>query len=479
MAAPPSTGVTMLSGFLGAGKTTLLRHVLQNTTEKIGCIVNDVASVNIDAKLLRSDGRGQRDPSKPASTADLADTIELANGCACCSIADELFVSFENLLALADKRGVPFDRIVLENSGVAEPQNIRDQFNDAIAVGHPLMRHVHLDSLVTVVDSHTFIADYSSRAPVAARPDLGEGGSMRPVVDLLVEQIECADYVILNKCDMLDAATQQSLSAIVGSLNPLAQARGWRDGGRRRKGVVPCQFGEVPIDKVFGKGAQRVVASLNIEGQHRGAVAAARTLEQQEAAAAAEAARKEQHRHHHHHGHGHGEGEGAEEGCRACAEEAGGGGHEHHHHRDDEADGEHPHKHHKHTHEDGEKHDDCKACQEGGAHPHKHHHHHHHHHGHRRERQETTAAKRFGIVSFVYERRRPFHPQRLKDLVFRWMPVSHNKTLEEGEEAPAEMRQYDDNYRSQPDPAHPDADALRAAAAQQQQQEQRQQAGRA
>jgi hypothetical protein len=56
--------------------------VLQNSTLKIGCIVNDVASVNIDAKLIRNDSR-QRDPSKPASTADLADTIELANGCAC------------------------------------------------------------------------------------------------------------------------------------------------------------------------------------------------------------------------------------------------------------------------------------------------------------------------------------------------------------------------------------------------------------
>lgn len=88
-----------------------MRYILQNTNEKIGCIVNDVASVNVDAKLLRNDGR-QRDPDRPASTADLADTIELANGCACCSIADELFVSFENLLQLADKRGVPFDRCV-------------------------------------------------------------------------------------------------------------------------------------------------------------------------------------------------------------------------------------------------------------------------------------------------------------------------------------------------------------------------------
>lgn len=135
--------VSMLSGFLGAGKTTLLRHLLQQSDLKIGCIVNDVASVNIDAKLIRgtdkSSGRGDE---KKNSTADLTDTIELANGCACCSIADELFDSFENLLKIAKKRGITYDRIVLENSGVAEPQNIRDQFNDARAVGHPLVEKV-------------------------------------------------------------------------------------------------------------------------------------------------------------------------------------------------------------------------------------------------------------------------------------------------------------------------------------------------
>jgi G3E family GTPase len=80
---------------------------------------------------------------------------------------------------------------VLENSGVAEPQNIRDQFNEAIAAGNPLMHRIYLDTLVTIVDAGTFIHDYSSRTPLAARPDLGEGGNLRPVVDLLVEQIEC------------------------------------------------------------------------------------------------------------------------------------------------------------------------------------------------------------------------------------------------------------------------------------------------
>ena len=143
--------VTMLSGFLGAGKTTLLRYLLENTSLKIGCIINDVASVNIDAKLIRNDRNRDRSGGIN-TTSDLADTIELANGCACappglscfhadvvrlrcrhcvnakhascmeraqlsapaldagCSIQDELFASFEQLLALADRKGITYDR---------------------------------------------------------------------------------------------------------------------------------------------------------------------------------------------------------------------------------------------------------------------------------------------------------------------------------------------------------------------------------
>jgi G3E family GTPase len=73
---------------------------------------------------------------------------------------------------------------------VAEPHSIRDEFNEKVLRGDALMSRLYLDTLVTVVDSHTFIQDWSSRAPLAARPDLGEGGNYRPVVDLLVEQIE-------------------------------------------------------------------------------------------------------------------------------------------------------------------------------------------------------------------------------------------------------------------------------------------------
>ena len=91
-------------------------------------------------------------------------------------------------------------RFVLENSGVAEPQNIRDKFTEAVEEGHEVASRVYLDTMVTIVDSGTFIADFASRAPLAARPDLGEGGNLRPVVDLLVEQIECAPCMPVCIC---------------------------------------------------------------------------------------------------------------------------------------------------------------------------------------------------------------------------------------------------------------------------------------
>ncbi|GFR40301.1 hypothetical protein Agub_g483 [Astrephomene gubernaculifera] len=436
--APRRTPVTMLSGFLGAGKTTLLRYVLENTTEKIACIVNDVAAINVDAKLVRNDkNRGGTN-----TTADLTDTIELANGCACCNIQDELFASFEQVLALADKRGEPYTRIVLENSGVAEPQNIRDKFNEAAAEGHPLLERVELDTMVTLVDCGSFLKDWATRACLAQRPDLGEGGGLRPVVDLLVEQIECADFVILNKTDMLGEAQREELAAIVASLNPLAT-------------VIPCTQGKIPIERVFGSQVRSVVAHLNIEGQHRGAVAAAKSRRAQEEADAEAAKKKEEEEHHHHHHHHHHDHDHKhdhhhhhehgkeEEGCQACKHEHGEHGehkhHHHHHHHEEHSHADHD-KHadckacqeeeagHVHSHADHDKHDDCKACaMEAEGAGHKHHHHHHHH---KHERGETRAAQRFGIRNFVYSRRRPFHPQRLKEMVLKWLPVTVNAAID-------------------------------------------------
>lgn len=384
--------VTMISGFLGCGKTTLLRYLLSNQADmKFGVIVNDVATINVDAKLIRNDRNRGRD-KQLNSTADLTDTVELSNGCACCSIQDELFASFEQLLTLSDKRGVPFDRLVLENSGVAEPHALRERFMDATAAAHPLMKRIRLDTLITVLDCGTFLTDYGSRAPIMAHPELGEGGNLRPVVDLLVEQLECADFLLLNKTDLLKEGQLDELRGIVASLNPFAE-------------VKACQHGRVPLEEVFGSQVRSLVASLNNEGHHRGAVAAAT------AGATAQPS------------------ESLDKGGASCQTTGGAHFHDLSSPQDGHSGTPHGHSHTGHGHESGS----CPPdCNEAG---------HTHLLGHNGQdkvanRQETTAALRFGIRTFVYTRRKPFHPQRLKSTVLRWLPVSKNSAI--GDTMPAQ-----------------------------------------
>ena len=114
---PATTPITLLSGFLGAGKTTLLKHLLENKAGlKVGLLVNDVAEINIDAALVSKKTGG-------ASAAE--DTIELQNGCACCTAAEEFLQGIEQLMKLSRERGTPWDHIVIESSGVAEPREVR------------------------------------------------------------------------------------------------------------------------------------------------------------------------------------------------------------------------------------------------------------------------------------------------------------------------------------------------------------------
>lgn len=153
---------------------------------RIGVVVNDLAEVNIDRALLSRKASG----GGGSVTAD--DLVELKNGCACCTAADELLQSIEKLITLADARGAPWDHIVVESTGVSEPREVRENFLGALA--GPESASV-LHTLVTVVDSSTFLKEFESRNKVQERPDLGfdeyaELCSSRQVVDLMCEQVE-------------------------------------------------------------------------------------------------------------------------------------------------------------------------------------------------------------------------------------------------------------------------------------------------
>ena len=266
--------ITILSGFLGAGKTTLLRTMLQNRKGlKVGVVVNDMAAINIDAKLVKSDStRPKGDPTMIDSPnlgglLDTSDVLELQNGCACCSASDELLMSVMKLLLVSAEREEPYDRIVIEMTGVGEPKNIRKQFFDAGWASHPALEYAELKNMVTVVDSANFLHSFESADAVIDRPDLIEeesqmGAAERAIVDLLTEQVEVADYVLLNKADLLDKAKLTKVHALVSALNPGAD-------------VITCTYGQVELDVVLGSKRDRWVADKDDEDDFRLSVQAA------------------------------------------------------------------------------------------------------------------------------------------------------------------------------------------------------------
>ena len=161
--------VSLLSGFLGSGKTTILKGLLENKGGlRVGVVVNDVASVNIDAKLVRErSSSGIRTKSGEG-----VEFVELENGCACCNASDELLACILQLLDTAKVNGYTFDRIVIEMSGVAEPKNVRREFHIAALENHPVLDAAELTTMITVVDSPHFFKLYSSKNDVADHEEL-------------------------------------------------------------------------------------------------------------------------------------------------------------------------------------------------------------------------------------------------------------------------------------------------------------------
>ena len=193
--------VTVLTGFLGAGKTTLLNRILTGDHGlRIAVLVNDFGAINIDADLVVGVESG-------------GDVINLANGCVCCNIRDDLLAAVQQVIARPERP----EYIVLEASGVAEPSGIALTFMD-----QGLRDRIRLDSIMCVVDA----------SQIFAVPELKE---------LKLRQIAFADMLILNKVDLVSG-------------DEIARIRAWLDEHFHRYRLVEATRGEVPLEILLSAG---------------------------------------------------------------------------------------------------------------------------------------------------------------------------------------------------------------------------------
>src|SRR5579863_8900197 len=194
--------ITILTGFLGAGKTTLLNRILNgNHGLRVGVLVNDFGSINIDAELVVGVDENM---------------MSLANGCVCCQIRDDLIDSVATLLA----RPEAVEYLLLEASGVADPGGIFVTFND------PNLRdRIRLDSVICVMDADQ----------VFAHPEYP------PLMDLKLHQVGFADMLILNKADL--AGPEQ-----------VDKVRAWLDEHFNRLRIVETNHCDVPLEILLSVG---------------------------------------------------------------------------------------------------------------------------------------------------------------------------------------------------------------------------------
>ena len=245
--APVRIPATVITGFLGAGKTTLIRNIImQANGKRLALIVNEFGDIGMDGDMLQECG---------ADSCSAEDIIELANGCICCTVADDFLPSIQQLLAQEPKP----DHIIIETSGLALPQPLVQAFN-----WPDIKSQVMLDGVVTLVDGPA-LADggvaHDLDALEAQRAADEELDHESPIDELFADQIGAANLIVLSKADMLDEA---GLGRARASVEQQLEAP---------TPIIPVSGGAAPMDAILG---------LEMEAQ---------------------AHARSEHSHHHHHHH--------------------------------------------------------------------------------------------------------------------------------------------------------------------------------
>lgn len=235
---------TIVTGFLGAGKTTLIRHLLADARgRRLAVIVNEFGDVGIDGEILKGCG----DAACPDGN-----VVELTNGCLCCVVADEFAPTLDLLLA----REPRIEHIVIETSGLALPKPLVQAFN------WPSIRgRVTVDGVVAVIDGAALAEgrianDLDALARQRAADDTLDHDN--PIEELFADQIACADLVVLNKRDLIDAAGwARAEAAVVGRLRPAVK-------------MIPAMNGRVATAALLGLGVGAETDIVNRPSLHDG-----------------------------------------------------------------------------------------------------------------------------------------------------------------------------------------------------------------
>jgi G3E family GTPase len=245
----------------------VLNHVLANRAGlRVAVIVNDMSEVNIDGQVigdgvahLDQPGGNQPNGNQPSAALRRAEErlVELSNGCICCTLREDLLIEVGKLA-----REGRFDYLLIESTGVSEPLPVAETFTFEDEDGNSLGDVARLDTMVTVIDAYNWLRDWDESASLRERDQAVGPEDERTVVDLLIEQVEFANVLLLNKADLVSTQELGRLQDILRHLNPTAK-------------MVTTQWGDVPLAEVlntgrfdFDEAAQAAGWLAELRGEH-------------------------------------------------------------------------------------------------------------------------------------------------------------------------------------------------------------------